>query len=52
MTLDEHIAKFRNYSKYAVKPLGEKKIERLIQVITNLEELNEIAELIEYLTPA
>ena len=52
MTIDESITKFRDCCKYAAKPLDKKKTDKLIQLITNLEKVHRLKDLISCLTPA
>lgn len=50
MSWEDLAAKFRDCASYSVKPLASSNIEKAIELITKLEEVNNIGEIIELIT--
>ena len=42
--------KFRDCSSFAARPVSEENIDRVVKLVQNLEEVNDVAELVELIT--
>lgn len=47
MTKDDLLAKFRDCATYSAKPLSEDKVNKAIELVNNLEEVNNVNEVIQ-----
>lgn len=51
MSMDDMIAKFRSCVPFSARPLPEKNTERLIELLTHLEEVKDVTQIIKLLAP-
>jgi len=51
MSRERLVTKFRDCASYAAKPLSTKRIEKIVELIDNLEQIDDIREIIEGVTP-
>ncbi|MHC4891502.1 MAG: MmgE/PrpD family protein [Planctomycetota bacterium] len=47
MCKEEHIEKFRDCASYSVKPLSKDRVEEVIKMLTNLEEVDDVSQIIQ-----
>ena len=52
LTRADHLAKFRSNCATATHPLPSENVERLIEQVDRLEEVVDVAELVDLLIPA
>ncbi len=45
MTVEEHIAKFKDCSLYAARPIARENLEKVIEMISRLEEVENVSEI-------
>ncbi len=50
MSLKEHIEKFSDCASYSVKPLSREQVEKAIQMLTSLEEMDDVSQIIRLLS--
>jgi hypothetical protein len=50
MSFDDVANKFRDCSSYPVRKLPKKRIERVIELVGQLEEMNDVGELMKLLS--
>jgi hypothetical protein len=48
--MDELKAKSRDYASYSIKPLTAREIDRVIELVTNLEEIPNVSHIIRLLS--
>jgi len=48
--MDELKAKSRDYASYSIKPLTAREIDRVIELVTNLEEIPNVSQIIRLLS--
>jgi len=49
MSKEEHIEKFRDCVSYSAKPLSNDRVEEVIKMLTNLEEVDDVSQIIQAL---
>ncbi|MFC2020035.1 hypothetical protein ACFLU4_08885, partial [Chloroflexota bacterium] len=50
LSWEEASAKFRDCARFAAKPLPQKSIDEVIRLVHNLEEVHDVAEIVELLS--
>ena len=46
MTKEQHLEKFRDCASYSAKKLSDLEIERVIQLVDNLEAVKDVSEIV------
>ncbi len=49
LTMEDIIAKFRDCAQYSAKPLSRDKVNRVIELVTKLEEVEDVSQVIQLL---
>ncbi len=49
MSMDDIIEKFRDCASYSKKPLSRKQVDRVIELVSNLEEVEDVSQIIKLL---
>ena len=50
LSMEDLIAKFRDCARYSAKPLSKDKVERVIGLVTKLEEVTDVSQIIQLLS--
>jgi hypothetical protein len=51
LTRDQHLAKFRECCTYAATPMASAKVEGLIEMVDQLEQIDDVRDLAALLAP-